>query len=72
MKNSPKAKIKESVKFIDGLMRLCKDRSGQDRGAFLTDLLTDLRHWSDYKSVDFQTCAVISTNHYLAEKAGKP
>lgn len=64
---SPKAKIKESVKFIDGLMRLCSNRSGKDRNAFLADLLTDLRHWSDYKNVDFDKGLECARVHYEAE-----
>ena len=34
----------------------------------LTDLLTDLRHLALFKGIDFETCNILSTEHFVNEK----
>lgn len=38
-----------------------------DADEALTDLLTDLRHWSNGHSLDFKQCLDMSDHHHQAE-----
>ena len=42
-------------------------RSGQDLREWLTDLLSDLRHWARINDVDFDKSADLSRAHFNAE-----
>jgi hypothetical protein len=45
-----------------------KPEVGDGLAAALTDLLTDLRHCADSRSIDFHRALDLSYDHYLAEK----
>lgn len=42
--------------------------SGDDRQEVLTDLLTDLQHYAQYKGLDFNEALRTARGHYQEEK----
>lgn len=37
----------------------------------ITDILTDLRHYAQQNTIDFEYCVRVSQNHFKAEAGGK-
>ena len=55
--------VKESMK----IECLEDSRSGQDLQEWLTDLLSDLRHWARVNDVDYDKSVDLSRTHFNAE-----
>lgn len=60
-------RILNATKMVD----MFYNTEGQNLQESLTDLLTDLRHYTTERGVDFHKALDMSYQHYLAEKAGQ-